>query len=270
MDLPPTYESAHYADVNLEKQFIVLAERHEIGSFFVQKLRQLSGFQIVLILDDSGSMNSAIKDKSTANQTVTRWMELKEAVNIIVDIGAVFDTDGLDLYFLNRGLKKNITNAIQVAEHFHQSPTGFTPISRVLRQVLHDNINVVKERKLLIFIITDGQPTNDKGDVDLQTLEKILLYERQPLNQIFVTTVICTDEESTVNYLNQWDSKIPNFDVVDDYDTEKTQIQQIQGPNFMFTKGDYIVKMLLGSVDPSLGDLDEIKQNSNQSCCTIL
>ena len=43
---------------------------------------------------------------------------------------------------------------------------------------------------------------------------------------------------------------MPNLDVIDDYRSEKAEIQRNRGPTFPFSFGDYIVKALLGSLDP--------------------
>ena len=39
-------------------------------------------------------------------------------------------------------------------------------------------------------------------------------------------------------YLNDWDKKIPNLDVVDDYKSEKKEILACQGNSFPFSYGD--------------------------------
>jgi Mg-chelatase subunit ChlD len=200
----------------LDAQFVGLARKYEISDYFSKKLKKLIGYEIVLIIDDSGSMNTAIDNKTTAQKTYTRWDELKNIVNII--------TDGIDLEFLNRGSITGITNSSQVNDIFNVGPGGYTPISRVLRKVLKDKENVVKEQKLLIIILTDGQPTNDKGDVDIKTLESVLRYERTPINKIFVSFVACTDDDDSMEYLNNWDKVIPNVDVVDDYVNERKEI----------------------------------------------
>lgn len=109
--------------------------------------------------------------------------------------------------------------------------------------------------------------------------------------------------------MNDWDRKIPNLDVVDDYRNEKKEIQACQGKNFPFSFGDvsqsslkkkkydsfciieyffsfvkYVVKILMGGVDSWFDDLDEKKVSSDlygrpnmnalykhkQMCCTIL
>lgn len=43
---------------------------------------------------------------------------------------------------------------------------------------------------------------------------------------------------------------MPNLDVMDDYASERDEIQRIRGKNFPFSFGDYIAKALLGSMDP--------------------
>jgi hypothetical protein len=40
------------------------------------------------------------------------------------------------------------------------------------------------------------------------------------------------------SYLNNWDKKIPNLDVADDYKSERGEIHQVQGKEFPFSFGD--------------------------------
>jgi hypothetical protein len=69
---------------------------------------------------------------------------------------------------------------------------GSTPIVPVLRQVLKDKRNQIYERNLLILLATDGIPTDEKERTDIRTLEHVLRNERQPINQIPVTIIVCT------------------------------------------------------------------------------
>ncbi len=43
---------------------------------------------------------------------------------------------------------------------------------------------------------------------------------------------------SLSSYLNNWDKKIPNLDVADDYRSERQEIHQAQGKDFPFSFGD--------------------------------
>ena len=60
-----------------------------------------------------------------------------------------------------------------------------------------------------------------------------------------------------MEYLNNWDQTIPRLDVIDDFRNEKLEILGAQGSNFKFSFGDYIVKSLIGSIDPEMDGLDE-------------
>ena len=82
---------------------------------------------------------------------------------------------------------------------------------------------------------------------------------------VFTTVLACTDEDDSMEYLNNWDKNLPRLDVVDDYRNERREILSAQGSHFPFSFGDYVAKSLVGSIDPSIDNLDE-----NKNCCKIL
>ena len=86
-------------------------------------------------------------------------------------------------------------------------------------------------------------------------------------SNVFTTVLACTDEEESMDYLNNWDKNLPRLDVVDDYRSEKKEILNAQGSHFHFSYGDYVSKSLIGSIDPTVDHLDENKQNNN--CCKV-
>ena len=73
-----------------------LISKYEIDNLFSEKLDVLSNYEIVLLIDDSGSMNTPLVD-SIHN---TRWDELKEVVKIVIEVTTIFDDDGIDINFL--------------------------------------------------------------------------------------------------------------------------------------------------------------------------
>lgn len=239
-------------------KFQHLVNRYEINREFATRLRGLEGYEIVFIVDDSGSMNTPLGDISGPfDQNPTRWDELRQTVSIVVDIASVFDPDGVDIFFLNRESKRGVKSAEELIPVFALPPAGPTPIARVLRHVLQEKQLEVQERKLLVLIATDGIPTNENGQQDIKTLEHVLRHERTPINRIPVTIIACTDDDECVGYLNSWDKKIPNLDVADDYRSERTEIHNAQGKDFPFSFGDYVVKVLMGAVDDWFDTLDE-------------
>ncbi len=250
-------------------EFKSCMEKHEISPLFAGKLRQLEGFRIVCILDDSGSMASPVDQQPGANpygQTQTRWSELRSTVTTIIEIAGLLDRDGVDCYFLNRPGVMNVTpfNMNNLMAQFQAPPGGYTPMQRVVRQVIENNRSAIIERKLLLLIATDGIPTNDRGDEDREGLRALLKNrgtpERNPM-----TIIACTDEDDVMDYLNKLDNEVPSLDVIDDYKSERTEVLKAQGAKFRFTRGDWICKILLGSVDKDMDKLDEVK-----GCCSIM
>lgn len=259
---PPTY--AQHVDPNV--LFRDLMRKHEIRNEFAGRLLNLQGFEIVILCDDSGSMNTPTNN-GAGGLGMTRWRELATTVNIVVDIASLMDPTGIDLYFLNRDPVLNVRDGSQLRPVFDVAPSGGTNIARTLRQILRDKTPVLKERKLLILIATDGEPTNDHGNIDTATLRNILRNERNPIDKVFVTFLACTDDQATMEYLNKWDKEIKNLDVVDDYASERAEILKVQGTRYRFTFGDYVVKALMGGIDKFFDKLDEKKVGG---CCVIL
>ena len=107
-------------------------------------------------------------------------------------------------------------------------------------------------KKVLAILATDGQPTEDDGTVNIKAFTRLLL--ERPEN-MYMSIVACTDDDSAVSYLSRLDSAIQNLDVVDDFKTEqRTMTRWKRGSKFTF--GDYVVKILLASIDASLDKAD--------------
>ncbi|CAF3035943.1 unnamed protein product [Rotaria sp. Silwood2] len=215
--------------------FDKFVRRYEINQTFAKKLLALDGYEIVFVCDDSGSMNTPLGDVfGYLNNSRTRWDELKQTVSIVVDLASTLDPNGVDVYFLNRKPIFNVRHSSELVPIFDVPPEA-----------------------------TDGIPTDDDGYQDIGSLKKVLQYERNPTHRIPVTIIACTDDDQSMDYLNDWDKEIPNLDVVDDYRSEKRQILRCQGNDFPFSFGDYIVKILLGGIDKWFDDLDERKVSLN-------
>ncbi|KAI8610093.1 hypothetical protein BC830DRAFT_1221860 [Chytriomyces sp. MP71] len=265
---PPTYSSVEDIAMGPDQleAFQAVAAKYEISNLFALKLRRLEAYNIVIIADDSGSMRTpSSAGLSVANPfaaTLTRWDELKSTVQTVTEIASTLDKDGIDVYFLNRPPIRNIMGpSSELDNAFLTPPQGYTPIARVLRQVLNEKWRGVRQedrKKLLVLIPTDGEPTTDKGVDDKQGLRQVLLHERGARGEVLITFLACTDDDAEIEYLNAWDNNIPDLDVVDDFNTEKRQIQGVQGPKFPFSRGDWVCKMLLGALDPEVDALDEI------------
>lgn len=235
-------------DPRLE-QFRKLAARFEIRDDFAAKLRILEGYQIVMLCDDSGSMNTVdhVSGQNAFAPGVSRWDELKYMCSIVVDIASVLDRDGIDVFFLNRMGQTNVFNSDMVANLFVNLPSGSTPLVTALQNIFRTKAN--SETKLLVLIATDGEP--NEGSAALKHL-----LETRPANT-FVSIIACTSDASAVNFLNHLDNVVPCVDVVDDYHSELSQIRTKRGADFKYSFGDHLVKTLLGSILPEFDNVDE-------------
>ncbi|CAF1141066.1 unnamed protein product [Rotaria sp. Silwood1] len=235
-----------------------IAGKYEISDALLQRLNILQQFEIVVLCDDSGSMNTPVD-----GTTGTRWDELRAIVQIIIDIGTIFDSNGVDVHFLNRPPMLNVTDPRQVVESFSKRPQGFTPLTPALRGIFQSAASKLRgNKRLLVFVATDGEPTDNHGNVDVQSLENLMQHERQS-NTMYVTFLACTDDQVSVDYLSRWDRTMINVDVMDDYKSEREEVRQAKGFNYPFSFGDYVVKALIGAVDPEMDALDE-RTNTNK------
>lgn len=266
---PPSYSQyGQPPPPNREQLLLDLLRRHEISRDFAARLQKhLVMSKIVFVFDDSGSMHATLRDSplNTGVFQAQRWDELKAFAKIAIDVAHVFNPEGVDVFFLNRPPARSVRNYVDLEPYFQTPPNGFTPIPRTLVDVLRENDRQrLGERKLLIVIVTDGEPTDDYGRKDVQGFKSILQNREQ---HVYTSIVACTDEDGTMAYLNDWDRRIPRLDVVDDYRSEKAEITRAKGAAFSFSYGDYVVKSMIGSLDPELDNFDEPAQSE---CCSVL
>lgn len=269
----PQYNPNPYANNNNsnnnrganEQRFAEILSKYEISRDFSDRLQKyLFGTKIVYVYDDSGSMNSVLNDSplNTGLFKATRWDELKNFSKVSIEIANIFNPNGVDVFFLNRPVARNVKSLADLDPYFVNRPNGYTPLRRVCDSVLAENRNVA-ENKLLLVIVTDGEPTDDYGREDIHGFKKVLQSRGK---NVYTTIVSCTDEDHTMDYLNNWDRVLPRLDVVDDYRNERLEVLRAKGQRFPFSYGDYIVKTLIGSMDPQLDNMDEQKDCG----CTIV
>ncbi|CAF0903885.1 unnamed protein product [Brachionus calyciflorus] len=255
---PPSYEQTIKPDsLDWEEKFHNVIALHEINQFYANKIKCLSKFKIVFVFDDSGSMKATLKKSplNTYGLKATRWDELQYFAKIGIDIANLFNSNGTDVYFLNGNSVHNVSSFNNLAPYFQRAPSGYTPLSRVINSVLNNNNPMVLgDKKLLIVVVTDGEPTDDIGKSDIKGFKNVLKF-RHP--NIHTTIVSCTDDRITMSYLNNWDRFIPRLDVMDDFVSERKEVFRLKGSNFPFSFGDYVVKCIIGSIDMAFDQMDE-------------
>jgi hypothetical protein len=134
-----------------------------------ERLLILQDFEIVIVCDDSGSMKTPVDGTQR-----TRWDELCSIVKIIIEIGVVLDSNGVDMYFLNRGSFCNVKDSRVVEQAFGPHPTGYTPLVPVLKTIFESSLaDRGRDKKLLVFVATDGIPTDEDGNGNVPELESV-------------------------------------------------------------------------------------------------
>lgn len=224
----------------------------------------LQEYEIVVIADDSGSMRNPAAPKAervVGEKPKTRWEELKETVAEIVDLGACFDDSGTDVFFLNRAPALKVKSSADEAfvKAFKKIPEGSTPLAETLQQVATYSMG---ERKILLFILTDGEPNGGVDDF-ISNLSRLC-----GSGKLKVQIMACTPDEAEIEWLNEVDKQMKQVDVTDDYYAEKKQVVAA-GLVSKFTHGDWVMKAMLGPVDHRFDAWDEKLGKKSQGVCSM-
>lgn len=231
----------------------------------------LADVRIGILVDDSASMNRKIVPEGTnafLAPVVTRWSEATNDVASILNIVlAMKPSEGIDLYFMNRpGPTRRVSNLSEIASYFNAPPSESTPMLRTLRNIF-SSANVSSSGRYLLVIITDGQPNDGyPEEASIEQLKDLLM--RKPSN-LYVSMVECSDCAEEMDYLESWNSIIPQFDNTEDYPEELRRIRTIQrNQSFKFTRMDYVIKILLATLNRAYFNVDMVAMGSSSSSTT--
>jgi hypothetical protein len=242
------------------KRLQAVLDRFEITIAEAHELAVLEDFEIVVIADDSGSMQMSsvpAHQRKLGQTSKTRWDELQDTVGLIVELGACFDASGLDIFFLNRPPISGVTSASdqQLIRSFACPPQGSTPLTETMQKVAK---TCGGEKPVLLFILTDGEPN---GGATNFCKELSRLVKKQSTSHTFkVQIMACTADEDAVAWLNDVDHQFKEVDVTDDYHSEMLEVLKGAKKVNKFTRGDWCMKAMLGPVSSKFDAWDEKKQ----------
>lgn len=230
----------------------------------IYRLSKLSGFKFVFILDDSSTMNSLVLESPLKNRenVVRRWDELKHFCEISLNVANSVSDVGADFYFVNRPSARNIHSCEQLSVLFSDAPNGESvSISNTVQKAFaQNNVSTMSGQSLLMVLAIDIETETTLQEKLNPKWLKFWLLSR-PLD-VYTVIVSFTNYNDSVTNLNHW--HIPRFGVLNDYQTERIEIQKHFGGRFDLTFGDYVAKALLSSIDPSVNNVLDIK------CCNIV
>src|SRR5579863_452899 len=101
--LAPVQASVNKVDLTRFQQFVKQNELNDQVALQLESV--LSNCDVVLLCDDSDSMANPIAEEGTdpfAIKRSTRWLELKKLASAIIQLVTAINSDGMDIYFLNR------------------------------------------------------------------------------------------------------------------------------------------------------------------------
>ena len=266
---PPDDIYYHDCPLQLPKETLEeLIETCDISSslsqaFYIVKEK----FDIVLVWDNSGSMNkeSSYVDEKGVTINTTRWGESCKVMESIVRFATTVDTNGVDVYFFDNERHIKVHNVDDIRKEFTNSApksNTLTPIVQTLRRIQADFKENSKD--VLIVIVTDGLPMATPIETVENLKSTIIDMIQIPEPKFRISVVLATNDDAVVQMYNEIDDDLDYFDVSDDYTSEKQEIIAKQGPSFKFRYGDYILKILLGSICLALDKLDKELINMNQ------
>jgi hypothetical protein len=235
-------------------KFNQLVKQTELNPDVAKKLYEvLSTCDIVLLCGDSSSMNIPIAEPNMPKMT-TRWLELKKLVTAVIELVTSINPYGLDIYFFNHPVLRNVTNVNDLHKTFSNLPNGKTPLIKTLRKIYNEKAGMAQQngRQLLIIVISDGEPS----DGECWEFRNVLI--QKPSN-VHVSLVNATDNKEDTTWLDGLGKKIPNFDTTDDYHIE---LKKMQEQNCKFDYTAYVIKILLATFIKKYFNVDQSGTNS--------
>jgi len=237
--------------MTLAQRVDMVSNKLDLDAELADDLVRWAGTEVIVIADDSGSMSNI----ADYQKRLTRWDELKMRLSQLLDILLLVDDDGgFELKFLNKGHAAQIRCREDLDAVWRwATPAGRTPLGEVMGPYLNPR---GLENDRLLMVMTDGLPS----DVNFDQLRSMIQRKNK---KVFVSVMMCTDEDDVVEKYNRQVDPIPGVDVLDDYESERAEVEKFRGKKL--SVNTYLVKCILGPKFIKYDNLDE-----NPSChCSI-
>jgi len=208
-------------------------------------LERLNRLKTVILVDDSPSMEGEL------------WNDAREALAGVADLAARYNSDGVDVYFLNNSRSAvNIKNSQDVRQLFDSViPDGETPTGAALSCIFDKYLPLLEKKRpahkpISLVCITDGVPTDDPKEVIISAARR-LDHSGVPSNKFGIQFVQIGDDADATKALKELDDDIAGENGIRDM-VDTTPCSPDGGK---FTV-DTVVKILLGSIDKLVDELN--------------
>ncbi|KAF2762818.1 hypothetical protein EJ05DRAFT_471776 [Pseudovirgaria hyperparasitica] len=242
----------------------------EIGNDIVK----LALFDIVLYIDDSGSMSFEERGPDGEGE---RIKDLRLILQRVAYAATLFDEDGLSMRFMNQRcasdppgegttsgvLPSNLVDHIKTDHQVEQllsqkSFSGLTPMGRELKAKVIDGIIARGGRKpFLVITITDGQPAGEPTNEVFKTIKEAA--KRFPKGTVNFAFAQVGNDQKAREFLSKLDNdpEVGNLvDCTSNYENESQEMSNLSPP-IELTPEMWLMKLLLGAIDHSYDRKDE-------------
>ncbi|KAF4553852.1 Hypothetical protein D9617_6g095850 [Elsinoe fawcettii] len=248
-----------------------LCAQWRINKEIANDIVKLALYDIVLFIDDSGSMQFEEKGE--------RIKDLQLILERVAFAATLFDDDGIEIRFMNQDPPSNMTSGVKTQEQVsalmngHRF-SGLTPMGTNLRKKVVDdiflrNLRSGRMRKpLLVIVITDGQPAGEPQNAVFDTVrDAVNEASRSPLGNGAIAFQFAQvgNDQTAREFLGKLDADPavgPMVDCTSNYETESEEMLRANPP-VELTPDLWMIKLLLGSIDPSYDTKDEKQGGSH-------
>ena len=199
---------------------------------------------------------------------MTRWQEQEDRLHIMIDFLACIPSGPVVITFMNRPVTLVLEHSCtpdhwaanahaQLRQACRIGPNGGTPTYEKLMHAFS-----TAKGRTIHYLFTDGVPNSGPEPV-----ARLILERKNPESNPLVL-VSCTDVDEECRWMKEIEEEAPFTVEMDDYSDEREEVLHDQGPVFPYTKGLWLMCLLVGAISPS--DLDALDDSRPLSRFTLV
>ncbi|KAI9803175.1 MAG: hypothetical protein M1825_001966 [Sarcosagium campestre] len=260
---PPNSPVIDQTASRISNQVDILCQKWNVPREVGQDVVKLALFDIILYIDDSGSM--------LFEEDGERIKDLKLILSRVAFATSLFDTDGVAVRFMNSPLTEDHLRTEEQVESLVSRVqfSGLTPMGTSLRNKVLEPLVVAPARAgqlrkpVLVITITDGQPAGEPQNAVFEAirfasaeLSRLPQYGQGAISFQFAQV---GNDLKAREFLGKLDSEpgIGNLvDCTSNFEVEADEMSRAQPP-VQLTVELWLTKLLLGAIDSSYDTKDE-------------
>lgn len=223
-------------------------------------LVRLALYDVVIYADDSGSM--------AFEENGERIDDLKLIISRAAYIAALFDDDGIEVRFMNSQLDGNglrseqeVLNLVSRVQFRGLTPLGTNLNEKVLKPLVLGPARANRLKKpVLVITITDGTPAGESQN----TVNNVIVQAKNELSRspygpgaLGLQFAQVGNDLRASEFLSKLDTDPVVGRMIDATSNYEVESAQMQALGIQLDPQTWLVKMLLGAIDPSYDEQDE-------------